>query len=97
MTSVELLPVHTFVNDSYLEEKGLANYWGSSTIGFLRQTHAMPRTSPTATVSSRRRLRVFMAAGLEIILVVYSHTAEGKDKGRPCPSRGSTTHASGSN
>src|SRR5665213_3548606 len=34
-TSVELLPVHTFVNDSYLAEKGLANYWGYSTIGFF--------------------------------------------------------------
>jgi len=82
VTSVELLPIHTFINDSYLIEKGLANYWGYNSIGFFAPD---PRYS-AAPAECLREFKEMVArlheAGLEVILdVVYNHTAEGNERG----------------
>jgi glycogen operon protein len=80
VTSVELMPVHAFVQDQHLVDKGLANYWGYNTIGFF---------APESRYSATGRLAEFKDmvarlhdAGLEVILdVVYNHTAEGNERG----------------
>ena len=82
MTSVELLPVHTFINDSHLLEKGLMNYWGYNSIGFFAPD---PRYADDVA-NSLREFKEMIArlheGGLEIILdVVYNHTAEGNELG----------------
>ena len=82
VTSVELLPVHTFINDSHLLEKGLKNYWGYNSIGFFAPD---PRYS-AERADSLREFKEMVArlheGGLEVILdVVYNHTAEGNERG----------------
>jgi isoamylase len=82
VTSVELLPVHTFINDNHLLEKGLTNYWGYNTIGFFAPD---PRYA-AAKADSLREFKEMVArlheGGLEVILdVVYNHTAEGNERG----------------
>jgi isoamylase len=82
VTSVELLPIHTIVTDSFLLEKGLTNYWGYNSIGFFA-------ADPRFAFEREQTLRGFkeMVArlhegGLEVILdVVYNHTAEGNERG----------------
>lgn len=82
ITSVELLPVHTFVNDSYLEDKGLSNYWGYSTIGFFAPDPRYAADVANSLREFKEMVARYHAAGLEIILdVVYNHTAEGNEKG----------------
>ena len=80
VTSVEMLPVHTFVNDSHLLEQGLTNYWGYNSIGFFA---ADPRYFATDKVSEfKGMVDALHKAGLEVILdVVYNHTAEGNELG----------------
>ena len=80
VTAAELLPIHAFVDDSYLEEKGLANYWGYNTIGFFAPE---PRYLRSSTVNEfKEMVNQFHAAGVEVILdVVYNHTAEGNELG----------------
>ena len=82
VTSVELLPIHTFVNDSQLEEKGLANYWGYNTIGFFAPDPRYAADVPNSLREFKEMVGRFHEAGLEIILdVVYNHTAEGNERG----------------
>ena len=80
VTSVELMPVHWFVDDDHLLAKGLRNYWGYNTLGFFA-----PMTrylGPRGLGGFRHMVRAFHDAGLEVILdVVYNHTAEGNEKG----------------
>jgi glycogen operon protein len=82
VTSVELLPIHAFVNDSHLLDKGLTNYWGYNSIGFLA---ADPRyfADPMRGVQEfKEMVSRFHDAGIEVILdVVYNHTAEGNERG----------------
>jgi glycogen operon protein len=80
ITSVEFLPIHSFVDDSYLVEKGLRNYWGYNTIGFFAPA---PRYLASPFVNEFKELvSAFHHAGLEVILdVVYNHTAEGNELG----------------
>jgi isoamylase len=87
VTSVELLPVHSFVNDSQLLDKGLTNYWGYNTIGFFA---ADPRYCSTGAIAEfKQMIAHFHNAGLEIILdVVYNHTAEGNERGPTLSFRG---------
>jgi glycogen operon protein len=82
VTSVELLPIHTFIDDNHLLEKGLNNYWGYNSIGFFAPD---PRYA-SARADSLREFKEMVAqlhdGGLEVILdVVYNHTAEGNELG----------------
>jgi glycogen operon protein len=84
VTAVELMPVHHFVNDSFLADKGLANYWGYNTIGFFApEAKYSSSTSPGGQVQEfKAMVRALHEAGIEVILdVVYNHTAEGNHMG----------------
>jgi glycogen operon protein len=82
VTSVELLPIHMFIDDSHLLERGLTNYWGYNSIGFFA---ADPRyfADPLRGVQEFKEMVAQLHdAGLEVILdVVYNHTAEGNERG----------------
>jgi glycogen operon protein len=82
VTTVELLPVHTFINDSFLLERGLTNYWGYNSIGFFAPD---PRyaADPAKTLQEFKEMVArFHDAGLEVVIdVVYNHTAEGNQLG----------------
>ncbi len=80
VTAIELLPIHAFVDDSYLVEKGLRNYWGYNTIGFFAPKQ---RYLATPFVNEIKEVVAHLhAAGIEVILdVVYNHTAEGNESG----------------
>jgi isoamylase len=84
ITSVELMPVHQFVQDSHLGEKGLRNYWGYNTIGFLAPHNEYSSCGDEGGQVNefKAMVKALHAAGLEVILdVVYNHTAEGNDLG----------------
>jgi glycogen operon protein len=78
--AVELLPVHSFLDDRFLTERGLRNYWGYNSLGFFAPE---PRYfGPEGLIGFRRMVDRFHAAGIEVILdVVYNHTAEGDEFG----------------
>ncbi len=91
VTAIELMPVHQFVNDSTLEEKGLANYWGYNTIAFLapQNTYASQGDLGQQVQEFKGMVRSLHAAGIEVILdVVYNHTAEGNHMGPTLSMRG---------
>ena len=91
ITAVELLPVHAFLTDKHLAEKGLTNYWGYNTLNFF---------APEARYSSsgdrggqvrefKEMVKALHQAGIEVILdVVYNHTAEGNQLGPTLSFRG---------
>ncbi|WP_158861867.1 glycogen debranching protein GlgX [Leifsonia sp. AG29] len=84
VTAVELLPIHQFVQDSHLAEKGLRNYWGYNSIGFFAPHNEYAATGDTGhqVDEFKGMVKALHAAGLEVILdVVYNHTAEGNDLG----------------
>ncbi|AHJ66690.1 Isoamylase [Granulibacter bethesdensis CGDNIH4] len=82
VTSVELLPVHSFVRDSHLLEKGLTNFWGYNTIGFFAPDPLYAADRNRVLAEFKEMVARFHDAGLEVILdVVYNHTAEGNEKG----------------
>ena len=87
ITSIELLPIHTFVNDSHLLDNGLTNYWGYNTIGFFS---ADPRYFSEPTIDEfKTMVHRLHEAGFEVILdVVYNHTAEGNQRGATLSFRG---------
>jgi isoamylase len=87
VTTVELLPVHAFVQDRYLLEKGLRNYWGYNSIGFFAPE---PRyLAENSADEMRIAVRRLHAAGIEVLLdVVYNHTAEGSELGPTLSFRG---------
>ncbi len=80
ITAIELLPVQAFVDDRFLVERGLRNYWGYMTYGFFAPE---PRYMSEANiVEFRNMVDRFHRAGIEVILdVVYNHTAEGDQNG----------------
>ncbi|KAA2244111.1 glycogen debranching protein GlgX [Salinarimonas soli] len=81
-TAVELLPVHTFLDDSYLTEKGMRNYWGYSTIGFFAPARRYASNPEFAFAEFKEMVAHLHDAGIEVILdVVYNHTAEGNQLG----------------
>ncbi len=91
VTAVELLPVHQFINDSYLVSKGLSNYWGYNTIGFLAPHNAYSSTGTRGqqTTEFKAMVRALHEADIEVILdVVYNHTAEGNERGPTIAFRG---------
>jgi isoamylase len=82
VTSVELLPIHFFINDSHLLEKGLTNYWGYNSIGFFSPDPRYARDKRHTLREFKEMVARFHGAGLEVILdVVYNHTAEGNELG----------------
>lgn len=82
VTSIELLPIHTFIDDNYLVEKGLVNYWGYNTIGFFAPDPRYASDRPNTLKEFKEMVARFHEAGIEVILdVVYNHTPEGNEKG----------------
>ncbi|HEX3259372.1 MAG TPA: glycogen debranching protein GlgX [Pseudonocardia sp.] len=92
VTAVELMPVHEFLNDHHLQEKGLSNYWGYNTIAYLAPHHAYAAkgSRPGSQVQEfKAMVRDLHGAGIEVILdVVYNHTAEGNHMGPTLSMRG---------
>jgi isoamylase len=87
VTAIELMPVHTHLDDPFLLDKGLTNYWGYSTLNFftpeLRYSAAFKRGDAVGAVREfKEMVKAMHAAGLEVILdVVYNHTSEGNHMG----------------
>jgi glycogen operon protein len=82
VTSIELLPIHTFINDSQLLERGLTNYWGYNSIGFFAPDPRYAFEPEQCLKEFKEMVARFHDAGLEVILdVVYNHTAEGNERG----------------
>jgi isoamylase len=83
VTAVELMPVHQFVHDARLVERGLRNYWGYNSIAYLAPHDEYSRGEPGGQVQQFKHLvRTLHQAGIEVILdVVYNHTAEGNHLG----------------
>jgi isoamylase len=91
VTAVELMPVHEFVSDGFLADRGLSNYWGYNSIGFFAPHGAYSSASePGDQVPEfKSMVRALHEAGLEVILdVVYNHTAEGNHLGPTLSFRG---------
>ncbi len=87
VTAVELLPVHAFVHDRHLIERGLRNYWGYNTIGFFAPHPEY--LGPGGLGEVKTFVQILHDAGLEVILdVVYNHTAEGSHMGPTLSFRG---------
>ena len=84
VTAIELLPVHEIVDDLFLIEKGLRNYWGYNSIGFFAPAgrYASARDYGEQVREFKEMVRRLHAEGIEVILdVVYNHTAEGNHLG----------------
>ena len=87
VTAIELMPVHYFIDDRRLIEKGLRNYWGYNTIGFFAPES---RYLATSSINEfKTMVKTMHSAGIEVILdVVYNHTAEGNQLGPTLSFRG---------
>jgi len=84
MTAVELLPIHHFVDDSFLVARGLSNYWGYSSIGYFAPDgrYSSGGQAGEQVAEFKQMVKNLHAAGLEVIMdVVYNHTAEGNHMG----------------
>ena len=84
ITAVELMPVHQFIHDSHLLERGLRNYWGYNSIGFLAPHNEYSSSGQTGqqVQEFKQMVKSLHEAGIEVILdVVYNHTAEGNHLG----------------
>ena len=89
VTSVELLPVQTFVNDDHLLKARLTNYWGYNSIGFFAPDPRYAHSPDFAFSEFKQMVARLHEAGLEVILdVVYNHTAEGNERGATLSFRG---------
>ncbi|MCC2032360.1 glycogen debranching protein GlgX [Microbacterium allomyrinae] len=91
VTAIELMPVHQFVDDAILQEKGLSNYWGYNTISYFAPHNAYAATGHRGqqVQEFKGMVRAMHAAGIEVILdVVYNHTAEGNHLGPTLSMRG---------
>jgi glycogen operon protein len=87
VTTVELLPVHAFIDDRVLVERGLRNYWGYNSIGYFAPESRYLATPDIGEFKTM--VKTLHAAGLELILdVVYNHTAEGSERGPTLSFRG---------
>jgi glycogen operon protein len=82
VTAIELMPIQQFVQDMYLLERGLRNYWGYNTIGFFAPHNEYAAQAGQQVDEFKFMVRALHEAGLEVILdVVYGHTAEGNHLG----------------
>ena len=96
VTAVELMPVHHHARDRHLEQRGLSNYWGYNSFGYLAPERRLAASrSPAGPVREfKRMVRALHAAGLEVILdVVYNHTAEGNHMGPTLSLKGIDNHS----
>ena len=85
------MPVHHFVNDRHLEDKGLTNYWGYNTIGFFAPDvrYSSSGTLGQQVLEFKNMVKELHKAGIEVILdVVYNHTGEGNHMGPTLSFRG---------
>jgi isoamylase len=89
-TAIELMPVHQFIDDSHLVERGLSNYWGYNTIGYFAPHNRYATGQRGEQVQEfKTMVRTLHEAGIEVILdVVYNHTAEGNHLGPTLSLRG---------
>ncbi|KGN34774.1 glycogen debranching protein [Knoellia sinensis KCTC 19936] len=83
INAIELMPVHQYVQDTTLQARGLSNYWGYNTIGFLAPHNAYARGQQGQQVTEfKAMVKALHEADIEVILdVVYNHTAEGNEFG----------------
>lgn len=91
ITAIELLPVHHFLNDRHLQDKGLSNYWGYNSIGFFAPDvrYSSNGTHGEQVTEFKNMVKSLHAAGIEVILdVVYNHTGEGNEMGPTLSFRG---------
>ncbi|GAA1261750.1 glycogen debranching protein GlgX [Sphaerisporangium rubeum] len=91
VTAVELMPVHQFVTDHTLQERGLTNYWGYNTIGFFAPHNGYSSSAERGgqVLEFKAMVKALHEAGIEVILdVVYNHTAEGNHLGPTLSMRG---------
>jgi isoamylase len=89
VTAIELLPVHAFVADKHLIDKGLTNYWGYNTIGFFAPELRYAAHPERGVNQFKTMVKTLHNAGIEVILdVVYNHTAEGNQLGPTLSFRG---------
>jgi len=91
ITTVELMPVHHFLQDRNLLEKGLRNYWGYNTLGFFapEPSYSSHLDGVEAVKEFKEMVKRFHNAGFEVVLdVVYNHTAEGNQAGPTLSFRG---------
>jgi isoamylase len=90
ITSIELMPVHHFISEGQLADKGLSNYWGYNSIGyFAPDVRYATGTLGQQVVEFKQMVKALHKAGIEVILdVVYNHTAEGNHLGPTLSFRG---------
>jgi isoamylase len=90
ITAVELMPIHAFIDDGFLVERGLTNYWGYNTLGFFAPEARYASTGHGGQVREfKEMVKTLHRAGIEVILdVVYNHTAEGNHLGPTLSLRG---------
>jgi len=91
VTTIELMPIHTFVTDKHLVEKGLTNYWGYNTLNYFSPSAVYSSTGDAGqqVTEFKAMVKALHRAGLEVILdVVYNHTAEGNQLGPTLSFRG---------
>jgi isoamylase len=92
VTALELMPVHSFVQDRHLVDQGLRNYWGYNTLGFFapEASYGSKSAAPIDVVREfKQMVKDLHNAGIEVILdVVYNHTAEGNHDGPTLSFRG---------
>jgi len=87
VTTVELMPVHSYINDRHLAEKGLQNYWGYNTLGFFAPE--MRYSASEKVKEFKTMVKTLHSAGIEVIIdVVYNHTCEGSELGPTLSLRG---------
>ena len=94
VTAVELMPVHQFVDDPHLVDKGLTNYWGYNSLGFFAPHNAYASRAGEQVEEFKAMVRSLHEANIEVILdVVYNHTAEGNHLGPVLSFKGIDNHA----
>jgi glycogen operon protein len=84
ITAVELMPIHYFIHDKHLVDRGLRNYWGYNSIGYFapHNEYASDQRPGAAVAEFKQMVKTLHQAGIEVILdVVYNHTAEGNHLG----------------
>lgn len=91
VTAIELMPIHHFITDRHLQERGLVNYWGYNTIGFFAPDvrYASKGIEGQQVNEFKEMVKALHRAGIEVILdVVYNHTGEGNEMGPTLSFRG---------